>query len=134
MIFVGSVLGGPELDGSVVASALQKVTASIESARQDFIVGSSPALNIVFHVSGSITCVNFDEMRESKFSRASKLLMIQVPFSIESDDETSLIDEALHFLHQANAIGFHYFDAKKMVYSLARAESLVEAARRDLLG
>ena len=125
MITIGVVYGGPESRDSDVFDALTAVSKAAISARGDFEFGSAPAVNVVFHVPGSLSRPDWDGMRDARFSRKKKLLMVQVALP----DEVVSSDRAIHFiieaLHGANAVAFDVYQKKGMQYPLREAETVV---------
>ena len=87
--------------------------------------GSSPPVNVVFHVPGSTGSPDWDGLRDAKFSRQQRLLMVQVAVPeniVESANPENFVIESLY---GANAIAFEFFRQKNMDFPLAEAEQLV---------
>jgi hypothetical protein len=74
MIYIGAVLGGPELSGSPVTRAIRRLGELLNTGSK--VEGGS--LDIVFHIPGTIVKPNFSGTRTAKFSKKEKMLMIQI--------------------------------------------------------
>ena len=125
MISIGYDLYGPELDGSPIDLALRAAMKIAAELRGDFEFGSSPAVNVVFYVPGSLGSPDWDGLRDAKFSRRQQLLMVQVAVPenvVESSDPEDFVIESLY---GANAVAFEFFRQKNMDFPLAEAEQLV---------
>lgn len=87
-IYVGAILGGPEIQESAVFSALRKVRACKDRLGESTDDPSKPGLDYVFHIAGSLFKPDYEGVRSGKFSRNKKLLMIQaaVPEKMVSSD------------------------------------------------
>lgn len=121
MISVGAVFRGEELKGSKIQRA---ITAAMKAC-PDFEIGSCPAVNVVFHVPGSLGSPGWDGLRDAKFSPRQQLLMVQVVVPetiVESESPKGFVIESLY---GANAVAFEFFRQKNMDFPLAEAEQLV---------
>ena len=65
MIYINSVLGGPELEGSAIDSAIRKVTDLSRVGEE----GDFGSLDVVFHVPGALFKPAYQGLRSGKFSR-----------------------------------------------------------------
>ena len=132
MISIGAIYGGPELDDSIIEHAINLAQKTAIKIRKDFKIGSSPAVNVVFHVPGSISSPDWEWLRDAKFSRRDQLLMVQVAVPEEvvesSHPEKFIIDS----LYGANAVAFEFYRQKGIDYPLADAEQLVEEIEKRL--
>ena len=132
MISIGYDLFGPELDKSSIDLALSTGMKIATELRGNFEFGSSPAVNVVFHVPGSISSPDWEWLRDAKFSRRDQLLMVQVAVPEEvvesSHPEKFIIDS----LYGANAVAFEFYRQKGIDYPLADAEQLVEEIEKRL--
>lgn len=125
MIALGGVFRGPELKGSLVDQTIKEVGKVATELRGDFEFGSGPAVNVVFHVPGSLGSPDWDGLRDAKFSRQQQLLMVQVAVPenvVESENPEDFVIESLY---GANAVAFEFFRQKNMDFPLAEAEQLV---------
>jgi len=125
MIAIGWILGGPEQDGSSIDRAIRVVAKAAVQVIGDFEFGTSPATNVVFHVPGALSRPDFDFIRDAKFSRKQKLLIVQVPVPGEVVASDSPMDYLIESLYGANAMAFEFFRQKGMEYPLAEAEARV---------
>ena len=117
--------GGPESGESKVCDALRAVTTAAIGARGDFAFGSVPAVNVVFYVPGSFSRPDWDGLRDGRFSREEKLLLVQVAVPDEMVSSDGAMGFIIQALRGANAIAFHVYQEKGMEYPLRNAEALV---------
>ena len=89
MISIGAVFRGPELRDSRIDRAIKAVGKTAEMLRGEFEFGNSPAINVVFYVPGSTGSLDWEGMRDSKFSRQQQLLMVQVAVPDEIAQSTT---------------------------------------------
>jgi hypothetical protein len=132
MISIGAVYRGPELRER---PAYQRIGALMRAAikfRGWFEVGTRPGINVVFYVPGSLGDFDFDEPRESKFSRKKQYLMVQVPVPKSEVNSQSLDDFLIKSLREANLIATQVFQEKKMVYPYREAEELVNQIEQEM--
>ena len=54
MISIGTIFEGPELKESAIDSALRRLGKAAIDVRGDLELGEHPAVNVVFHVPGSL--------------------------------------------------------------------------------
>jgi hypothetical protein len=125
MILIGNVFRGPEHQASKTKRLLSKLMELSMELRGLFEVGDCPAVNVVFYVPGSLGAFDWDGIRDAKFSKQQKLLMVQVAVPANMIDSPSLKDELIESLHGANAVAFEFFRQKGMQFPLADAEDLV---------
>ncbi len=74
--FVGAVLGGPEGRSSPVLAAIQLVSRLSDQVRDQ--ASEEPAIDLVFHVPGSLLKPPYQGLRTGRFSKKEKILMVQV--------------------------------------------------------
>ena len=126
MISIGAVYGGPEHMGSKIKNYISKVMCEFSDIHILPKYKNKPSINVVFFLYGSITEPDWDGVRDGKFSRKEKCLMLQAALpkeAVSCDDPIPFLEDALH---GANAIAFHYFDEEAgMDYDLREAERLV---------
>lgn len=126
MIGIGAVYGGPEASDSRIYDIINSITKVASNLTESFKFGSAPAINIVFHVPGSLSKNEFEGIRDAKFSRKDKLLMVQISVPEEKLDAEDLLDFLILSMHQANAVAFHFFTDRGIDFPLAQAEELVK--------
>jgi hypothetical protein len=126
MISIGSVFRGPELRDSPIHRAITAAGIAAMELRGDFEFGSGPAVNVVFHVPGSIGKPDWDGLRDAKFSRRQQFLMVQVAVPEDAVESPAPEDFVIQALYGANAVAFEFFRQRKIEYPLADAEALVE--------
>lgn len=131
MLSIGSVQGGPEVALSCLGCMVKKLMNLVSRARGDFVIGSCAALNVVFHIPGSmIHKVPYEGLRNGKFSRSLKFLMIQVavpPEIAASEDEEVITKFLFDSLREASKIAAKYFKKKDIEYSQPKFLGLVDA-------
>jgi len=131
MLSIGAVYGGPKSEYGLIMEFEKRLMCMVSDMRGDFKFGSTAALNVVFHIPGSIIRnLDYEGLRDGKFSRARKLLMIQVavPKEIaESQDEEAIFRFLFDSLREANRIAALYFKKKKIEYSQPKYLGLVDA-------
>jgi len=134
MISIGVVFRGPELKGSSVdhlTTALMKAAAECTGS---FECATGPAINVVFHVPGSLGRPDWGGIRDAKFSRKRQLLMVQVAVPAKMVDSPSLKDYLIKSLYGADAIAFEFFRQKGLKFPLAEAEKLVQRIKEKMEG
>lgn len=125
MISIGTVLNGPELSGCPVDRVIHAAMKAAVELRGDFEFGSALAVNVVFFVPGSLGSLDWDGLRESKYSRKKQLLLIQVAVPLEAIESDRPEDFVIESLYGANAVAFEFFRQKRIEFPLAEAEMLV---------
>lgn len=132
MISIGAVYNGPESKDSWAYERIGRTMRAAMNLRGWFEVGHFPAINVVFYVPGSFGKVDFDEIRDAKFSRKKQYLMIQVPVPEDQVNSRSLDDFLIKSLHGANLIATQFFQEKGMAYPFQEAEELVNKIENEL--
>ncbi len=131
MLFIGSVKGGPELQDACVGKLITKLMQTVAEVRGEFAIGSFAALNVVFHVPGSvIPDLGYGGLRDGRFFQTQRILMIQVavPKELASSTDTEEVTRFLFdSLREANKIAAKYFKKKGIEYSQPRYLGLVDA-------
>ncbi|MCA8992497.1 MAG: hypothetical protein KDA88_10980 [Planctomycetaceae bacterium] len=125
MIALGSVYRGPELPGTRIDLAITKAMNAAAELRGSFEFGSGPAINVVFHVPGSLGKPDWDGLRDATYSRKLQLLMVQVAVPDDVVESPGLETFIIEGLYGANAIAFEFFRQKKLTFPLADAERMV---------
>ena len=130
MIYVGAVDGGPELEGSLADRLLTAIMCATEACTGSAECEAGPAINVVYHVPGSIISPDWEGVRDGKFSRKRQLLMVQVAVPSELLDSPALKEFMLESLQKASEVAFEFFRRKGLSFPLAEAESLVKRIRK----
>jgi hypothetical protein len=126
MITIGAIIGGLELTDSQIDRRITAIALAAEDLTKKFVFGSSPAINVVLHVRGSLFKPEFKGLRNAKFSRKEQMLMVQVAVPSKICKSTDPIDQYLiDSLHQANAIAWKYFEKKGFDYPYENGEKLI---------
>jgi hypothetical protein len=128
------VLKGPELEGSAAHRLIRAIrNAAIECrGATDFEAG--PAINVVFHVPGSLGRPDWDGIRDATFSRQRQLLMVQVAVPTNMVESPALKGYLIRSLYGANAVAFEFFRQKGLPFPLAEAEKLVQRIKEKVDG
>ena len=92
MIYVGSILGGPEVANAPIADVIEKVSRGARGGAE----GDFGSLDLVFHVAGSLVQPEFEGVRTGLFSRKERLLQVQIAVPAEvvasADSYAFLVD------------------------------------------
>jgi hypothetical protein len=85
VIYIGEILGGPELTHSPISRAIAKLSRSRGPGGE----GPFGSLDIVFHVAGSLLQPEFTGVRTGRFSRKERMLQVQiaVPREVVASDD-----------------------------------------------
>ncbi|MGL6073090.1 MAG: hypothetical protein ACRC8S_02895 [Fimbriiglobus sp.] len=88
-LYIGSILGGPEVSGDPIARYIQRISRAASSLQEQHEFNSDGSLDLVYHVPGQIWKPDFEGLRTGKFSRQNRMLMIQmaVPELFDSDQQ-----------------------------------------------
>jgi len=152
MIATGGHYRGPELSGSRIQKLLNAAMKALiqecglfigaddldhdglgRTPGRIFTVGSTPAVNVVFYVPGSLGGFDIPKIEASRFSRKKKLLLVAVPVPPEVAQAGGSVEFIIDALHKANAIAAAVFARKgNEPFDLARAEAIVEKVRQSL--
>jgi hypothetical protein len=152
MISIGVYLGGPEQ--LRVDELLRATMRSLSAVRGPWVggddfepgkprpasgrffeKGSSPAVNVIFYVPGSLLgYADLKQIEAARFSRKQKLLLVGVPVPKEEVASGGSVEFVIGALHQANRIAAETF-AKKGTepFDFEKAEALVEKVRQALV-
>lgn len=95
--------------------------------------GSSPGLNVVFYVPGSLSYEGPAKIEPARFSRVKKLLLVAVPVPPDVASSGGSVGFVIGSLRAANAIAAEVFAKKGMKFDVAQAEALVAGVERALL-
>jgi hypothetical protein len=85
VLSIGSVVGGPSSANQPWREAIADLTRSVAEARDA--VTSPLNINVVFQVPGSILQPDFHGTRTGRYSKADRLLLVQVALPEEVPDE-----------------------------------------------
>jgi hypothetical protein len=135
MISIGAHYSGPELEGSRINELIRAAMISVESARgKGYEAHSSPAVNVVFYVPGSLGGFEIPRIEASRFSRKKKLVLVAVPVPPEVAQAGGSVEFVVDALHKAVAIAAEVFAGKGAEpLDLAKAETILEKVRQALL-
>jgi hypothetical protein len=85
VLSVGSVVGGSTSTNRLWRDAIGELTRAVAEARAD--VASPLNVNVVFQVPGNVVRPDFEGVRTGRFSKADRLLLVQVALPDEVPDE-----------------------------------------------
>ncbi len=135
MITIGAHHGGPELRGTRIERAITAAMRAAVEARGFYAEGAVPAVNVVFCTPGSVVGQpDWDHGRVAKYSAKSKLVLVHVAVPVDIVESDAALDFVIRELHGANALAFEFYRQKKMEFSLADAEQLVDRIRKAATG
>lgn len=136
MLGIGSVQGGPEVAASLFGKMEKRVMSLAVEECGDFSVGSSAAVNVVYHVPGSIVqTLDYEGLRTGIFSRNQKLLMVQVavpPAVANSRDAEEVAGFFVRSLREANGIASDFFKNNGIKYSEEKFSIIVDSIENRL--
>jgi hypothetical protein len=134
MIFIGNHFHGPELTGSPIDRLLTSAAKAAVSSRGPFDLGSTPAVNVVFHVPGSLgEAPQAAHPVAGRFSRKQKLLLVEVYVPKEQVATGGSIDFVIDSLRQANAIAADVFARKGTEpFDVAKANAIIDQVSEAL--
>ena len=134
MITTGNHFRGPELENSRIWNLLGATMRAVIAARGECEEGSSPGVNVVFYVPGSLGDFDIQRIEASRFSRRQKLVLVAVPVPKEVVEVGGSREFVIDALHQANMIAVETFARKKAgQFDLDRAEAIVEKVSQSLV-
>jgi hypothetical protein len=129
MLYIGTVEGGPELSDCKICKRISSLISLAIALRKEYMDDTS-ALNVVFHISGSILSVDFSGLRTAKFSKKEKMLMIQV--AVPKGLKKSEIDDFLiTSLRQAASLAISVFKKAKLDFNDGGYLNLVERIEHE---
>lgn len=130
-LYVGIVTGGPDAEHSPMEHAASRIGLAIQARRGTSSIGSEASLNVVFHLPGNLSAVDFNGLRSGTFSRKKKLLMIQVAVpeeELEAEDPEHFIFWAMR---EAVAMAAPAFKKAKIPFSADDHLALVDAVEAE---
>lgn len=133
MIYVGTVFGGPEAPATQAYRVVNKVMCMIADERDALISPSDGGLNVVFHVSGSLSKVTFEGVRTGRFVRKEKMLMVQVAVPEELLDSDKLAPFLFQSIREAIDITKLVFKKAKILFSAEDHLALVDQVERNFM-
>jgi hypothetical protein len=126
MIAIGEHYRGPEHRDSRISTALDKAGAVVRKLRpKNYANGTTPWVNPVFIVAGSLGTPDFSDVRLGHYSKDEKGIVIEVAIPQTVVDSDNLRDPIVRGLQMANALAFHFFEEKGLDFPLREAEALV---------
>jgi hypothetical protein len=94
VLSVGSVVGGSTPTNRRWRDAIAELTRAVAEARTE--IASPLNVNVVFQVAGNVVQPDFEGARTGQFSKANRLLLVQVALPAEvADDPESYLRGAL---------------------------------------
>lgn len=129
MIYISSVLGGPELEGSNIDRAIKKAV----DLRGAGVEGSFGSLDVVFHVPGSILRPDYQGIRMAKFSRKERMLMVQIGVPPEMVMAQEAEGFVIRSLRQAVKLAGPRFAKAGVTYSESEYLDQVDKIAQQLL-
>ena len=153
MISMGVHLNGPELCKSRIDELLRATMRALKKERgpivgtddfgqcdpppasgQYFEIGTFPAVNVVFHVTGSLGGAMPKRIEAARFSRKQKELLVAVPVPKEEVETGGSIEFVIGALREANRIAAETFGKKGTEpFDFDKAEAIVDKVERSLV-
>lgn len=127
MISIGSVFRGPELKGSSIDQALMAASRALTELRGPLKLGSTPLVNAVFVVPGSLGSVDFSGLQYGDYSKKDKAVVVQIEVPVAEVSSPHAKRFVIDSLRGANAMAFEFFRQKGEDFELREAESMVTA-------
>ncbi|NNB87772.1 hypothetical protein D7X99_16180 [Corallococcus sp. AB032C] len=128
MMYIGAVFGGPELADAPIEKAIRL----IGKARGPIEKSDSGALDIVFHVPGSLLKPEFTGVRTAKFSRKERMLMLQIAVP-EEQVHTPDVRWLLDAIREAVRLARPKFERAGIGYPEQEHLAIVDRIQMELL-
>ena len=125
--YIGSILGGPEVSGTVVVTNIKKLACAAHSYQESNVISSEGILDIVYHVPGTIVQPEFEGLRSGKFSQNQKMLMVQIAVPTIFEDERHLAQFLVESLREAIELAAPIFKSTKIAFAKEEYLQLVDA-------
>ena len=126
-LYIGSVLGGPEISGSPVDTIITRLAKASHDYQQAHEIASEGELDIVYHVPGSMMQPEFEGLRTGKFSRKEKMLMVQISVPTLFENEKDLEKFLAEALREAIRLAKPIFKSTKIPFSQEEYLRLVDS-------
>lgn len=130
MIFLGAIYSGPELEGSHFWRIESAVMTAFSIARGDFKEGDAPSYNIVFCVPGSLGEPDWTDLRQVRYSKKNKMILLHAAVPREVVASDNAFDYMISTLREANDAAYRFFKHKGMHFDKDKADGLVVEATR----
>ncbi len=125
MLIIGAELNGLELVGTLIDLAIMAAMKAEHRINGQFVIGSAPAVNVVFCVPGKLGCPGGRGARIAKYSAKRKLLLVQIAVPVEMVHSDQSPKFVLDELRLASTVASDYFSKKSTPFSLPDAEELI---------
>lgn len=128
MIGIGSEMGGPELKGSAIRSAVfLAMNAAADASKEGFDDGTSSWINPIFFVPGSIVQPNFEGFRVAHYSAKRKVAVVHiaVPERVKHSDNVN--QDIFDLLKEATIVASKAFATKKVAFDQAECDRVLTA-------
>lgn len=131
MIWLGAMLGGPELDETPLVLALWDIKRHIAEARAESKVEEGGAIDLVLHLPGSQIELEYEGLRTGKFSGKEQMLMIQAAVpedELDSEDPARFI---FAVMREAISMAAPAFKKTNIPFSVEDHLALVDAVESE---
>jgi hypothetical protein len=129
MLYLSSVLGGPEVDGVPLDALLTRIIRSKASwASSD----PQPSVEVMLYLPGSKFAPDFQGARTGRYSKKIDRLMIQVAVPPEVVTARSPERFLLRSLRDAVQMASAYFKKRKRAFPVAEYGELIGRLEREL--
>ena len=134
MITVGGHFRGPEVDDLPIGRTIARVMEVLMDARGNWELGSSPGVNVVFYVPGSLGTFDIDGIHPGRFSRKRRLLLVEVAVPVKIAKGENATEFVIKALYEANAIAEEVFVRKRVSgFDRAKADAIIDSAKENLI-
>lgn len=151
MIAIGDYYFGPGLRGSRIGQAIHLVrlgicgqcgdfveagdTPSYASDQRVFVLGSAPAVNVVFEIPAAPNGSTTAQFEATRYSRKHKLLLVTVRVPYEQIEMDDSIQTVLAALRQSMHIAAEVFARKREAdFDLPQSLAIIDKVGRTLVG
>ena len=131
-LYIGSVLGGPEVAGTQVAELINRLARASHAYQEAHEMSSEGSLDIAYHVAGSLVRPQFEGLRTGKFSKREKTLMVQIAVPILFESDIHLAHFLVDALREAIDLAAPVFKSTKIYFSTEEYLTLVDAIAHNV--
>ena len=132
-LFLSDIFGGPELLDKPIDKTTSIICQRMQAYKDQLIKLEDGTLNVVFHFPGSVSQPEFAGVRAGSFSKAKRLLVVQVAFPIDLLASDRFAHHYLEFLKTALSEGKRYLATKGIPFSLEDHIMLAEKSIEGMI-
>jgi hypothetical protein len=131
-LYVGEVLGGPELSSTPFVQGLRAVKKVVAQTRDEFVPQDSGSIDLVFDVSGSVLQFRYEGIRTGRFSKKKRMLQVQVAVPESKVSDVRPIPFVLESAREAIPLAAPVFEKAGIRFPMERYLQLIEKVATDL--